>query len=606
MSGREVAIRLFTAALLALATLAGCGGADPQLVRTGGTGAPKNVSVSVGVIEGLGSVVVNGIRYDETGARVTINGAPDRPVSELQLGMVVEVRGEVDGTLRAGKAESIVASALLAGPVESVNAAGGEVTILGQPVELVPGVALLGTSGAASLRAGDFVVVYGYWDMLAGHVDATRLEVKSPAPAEALIIGRVSAVSGGTFRIGTLAVDAGAAVLTNLAGGIAVGRYVEVRGTAAAGSVRAVSVTGRAEFDPLEGALTEIEGFVTDFASAGAFRVLGTPVNAANARLAGTGGAIANGAFIEVEGSIVQGVLVATLVEVRSGPLQVAPPAPSTVLGDITDFVSIASFRVRGQAVDASAATITGGTAAGLSNGRQVQVTGLIAGNVLKATTVAFVEPVVPAGTRTIVSGTIDGFTSAQGFFVNGQFITTTGSTAYVGGAASQLANGRVVEVDGMLTGGTLTAMTVTFKAPPAPSAVSLSGTVTDFVSAANFRVNNQAITTTAQTVYESGTAANLANGRRLEIEGLLSGGVVTATKIHFADQPGTEPAEVEGRITEFVSVSNFKVQGQVVDASAAVFSNGRASDLANGLKVHAKGPIAAGVLRARTLEIDR
>lgn len=606
MNMQEAVPRLFAVAFLALATLAGCGGADPQLVRTGGTGAPKNVSVSVGVIEGLGSVVVNGIRYDETGARVTINGAPDRPVSELQLGMVVEVRGEVDGTLRAGKAESIVASALLAGPVESVNVAGGEVTVLGQRVELVPGVALLGTSGAASLRAGDFVVVYGYWDMLAGHVDATRLEVKSPAPAEALIIGRVSAVSGGTFRIGALAVDAGAAVLANLAGGIAVGRYVEVRGTASAGNVRAASVTGRAEFDPLEGALTEIEGFVTDFASPGSFRVLGTPVNAANARLAGAGGAIANGAFVEVEGSIVQGVLVATLVEVRSGPLQVAPPAPSTVLGDITDFVSIASFRVRGQAVDASAATFTGGSAAGLANGRQVQVTGLITGDVLKASAVAFVEPVVPAGTRTIVSGAIDGFTSAQGFFVNGQFITTTGSTAYVGGTASQLANGRVVEVDGMLTGGTLTAMTVTFKAPPAPSAVSLSGTVTDFVSAANFRVNNQAITTTAQTVYESGTAANLANGRRVEIEGLLAGGVVTATKVHFADLPSAEPAEVEGRITDFVSVSNFKVQGQVVDASAAVFSNGRASDLANGLKVHAKGPVTAGVLRARTLEIDR
>lgn len=594
------------ARLAMLAVLAGCGAGDPQLVRTGGTGAPKSVSVSVGVIEGLGSVVVNGIRYDETGARVTINGAPDRPVSELQLGMVVEVRGEVEAALRTGKAESVIATALLAGPVESVNAAEAEIAVLGQRVELVPGVALLGTSGAAGLRAGDVVVVYGYWDLLAGHIDATRVEVRSPAPAESTIIGRVGAVSGGTFRIGNLVVDASGAAVTNLAGGIATGRYVEVRGAASAGSLRAASVTGRSEFDPQEGALTEIEGFVTDFAGPGSFRVLGTPVNATNARLIGAGGAIANGAFVEVEGAIVQGVLVATLVDVRSAPLTIAPPVPTTVAGDITDFVSAASFRVRGQAIDASAATFTGGSAAGLANGRQVQVTGLVDGSVLKATAVAFVEPAVPAGTRTIVSGTIDGFVSVTSFYVNGQFTTTTGATAYVGGQASQLASGRVVEVDGMLTNGLLTAITVTFKAPPAPSAVSLAGTVTDFVSATSFRVNNQAITTTAQTAYESGTAANLANGRKLAIDGMLAGGVVTATKIRFTDAPSTEPAEVEGRITDFVSVSNFKVQGQLVDASAATFSNGRAADLANGLKVHAKGPVVAGVLRATRVEIDR
>ena len=81
----------------------------------------------------------------------------------------------------------------------------------------------------------------------------------------------------------------------------------------------------------------------------------------------------------------------------------------------------------------------------------------------------------------------------------------------------------------------------------------------------------------------------------------------MTATKVHFADAaPPSEPAEVEGRITSFVSVANFKVEGQVVDATSARFSGGRASDLANGLQVHAKGPIVAGVLRATTLEIDR
>ena len=136
---------------------------------------------------------------------------------------------------------------------------------------------------------------------------------------------------------------------------------------------------------------------------------------------------------------------------------------------------------------------------------------------------------------------------------------------------------------------------------------MSLAGAITDFVSPVNFRVNNQAITTTAATVYEEGSATSLANGRLVEIEGRLADGVVTASRVHFSDprRPG-EDAEVEGRITDFVSVASFKVEGQLVDATAASFSNGGAGDLANGLQVHVKGPVAQGVLRARTVEIDR
>jgi hypothetical protein len=119
--------------------------------------------------------------------------------------------------------------------------------------------------------------------------------------------------------------------------------------------------------------------------------------------------------------------------------------------------------------------------------------------------------------------------------------------------------------------------------------------------------VNNQTIATDALTVFEGGTSSTLANGRRVEIEGRLAGGVVTATKVHFADPPApAEDAEVEGSITDFVSVARFKVKGQLIDATGASFKNGGPADLANGLKVHVKGPVAQGVLKAKTVEIDR
>ncbi len=595
------------AALLVAALLAcGCD-MSPQAVRTGGTGSPsKAATVASGAITGLGDVVVNGIAFDATGASVTVNGVPGRPVSDLALGMVVEVRGQVDEAARTGLAESIAASALLQGAVGAVDTAAREMTVLGQRVEVSGHAALQGASSLADLRAGDRVTVYGFWDYFAGHVDATRVEV-APANPAAAIIGRVGAVTGTRFAIGSLQVETAGAVLTGLEAGLAAGRYVEARGTIDAGGVlRAASVAGRSEFDPVEGVQTEVEGYVSDFAGPATFRVLGVPISAATASVAGQASLLGNGALVEVEGRIEQGVLVAARVVVKAGPSQATPPAEVTVAGYVSDFVSASSFRVLDQVVDASGATFSGGTAADLANGRNVEVTGFVEGAVLRATRVRLFEPPVPEGTRYTVSGAIESFVSPASFSVAGQAVVAGAATTYSGGTAADLANGRQVTVSGLLAGGVLAAWTIVIEPVAPPAAVSLTGYVTDFVSPASFRVNNQAIAAGAQTLFEGGTAADLANGRRVTVDGLLWGGVVSATRVAFLREPTSgQDAEVEGRITEFVSVSNFKVQGQVVDATAATYSHGGPGDLANGLQVHATGPITGGVLRARTLEID-
>ena len=91
-------------ALAAAALLGACGGGggDTAGVGTGGTG-----SFSVGTVTGFGSVFVNGIRYEDNGARlvdddgtVKVLGTDDNP---LKVGMVVEVTGSVDdsGTVRS-------------------------------------------------------------------------------------------------------------------------------------------------------------------------------------------------------------------------------------------------------------------------------------------------------------------------------------------------------------------------------------------------------------------------------------------------------------------------------------------------------------------------
>jgi len=81
--------RLIGMAALA-ALLASCGGG------TGGTGATSNPgptnAVSIGVMT-TGSVIVNGVHFDDNGATIKIDDTPKTP-SDLQSGMVVRLRGE--------------------------------------------------------------------------------------------------------------------------------------------------------------------------------------------------------------------------------------------------------------------------------------------------------------------------------------------------------------------------------------------------------------------------------------------------------------------------------------------------------------------------------
>jgi len=84
-----------------------------------------------------------------------------------------------------------------------------------------------------------------------------------------------------------------------------------------------------------------------------------------------------------------------------------------------------------------------------------------------------------------------------------------------------------------------------------------------------------------------------------------LSAGKLTATQIRFKIEEVQGEAEVEGYISNFVSLSNFRVSGQIVDASAATFENGSAADLANGVKIAAKGRISSGILKAAKVEIS-
>jgi hypothetical protein len=591
-------------ALLSAALAASCGNGNDIVagVGSGGTGG-----VAAGPISGFGSVIVNGTRFDDTGARVTINDVPDRAVSELRLGMMVEVQGTIDPSTLIGRADTIRAVLAVEGPVSSVNPAAGTLVVLEQSVRVDAGTVLEGLAGLDALAAGDIVQVSGLRDPSAGAVAATRVERRPPfTPGSTTfeVEGEVTAPTATTFRIGALTVNYALATQVDFpAGGLAAGLAVKVSSNAlpSDGTLAASVVRVRAPVVPASGTRLELEGYVSNFISVASFSVGTQLVNATTAKFEnGTAADLANGRRVEVEGTVTAGVLAATKLEFRSA----AAESAAELEGPITDFLSIANFQVRGQRVDASGAAISGGTAAALANGRIVHVKGNLAGGVLVASQVEFKDTMPAEDTRITVEGAITDFVSAQSFRVNGQAVSTGASTVYSGGVAADLANGRRVIVDGILRTGVLNATLVTIKPVESAPVVSTEGVIANFISPANFTVNGQHIATGVNTLFTNGSAASLANGVRVSVKGTITAGVLNASLVDIKSSTAKE-VEVEGYITNFVSVSNFKVNGQVVDASTAAFEGGTAAKLANGLKVHATGPVTAGVLKARKLEID-
>ena len=258
----------------------------------------------------------------------------------------------------------------------------------------------------------------------------------------------------------------------------------------------------------------------------------------------------------------------------------------------------MANFRVAGRKVNANSARFEGGVAGDLRDGRRVAVEGVLAGDVLMATKVALkTDDGTPPSSGT-VEGTITDFVAQARFKVDGQLVDAM-QARFENGAASELANGRRVGVTGTLTGGVLVASRVEFKSAPPATALEVEGAITDYVSAASFKVQGQIVDASKATI-SGGTAVDLGNGRKVGVVGAVSDGVLRASKVEFKDAPELTEASVKGVITDFVSVANFMVAARRVDASAATFEHGSAADLANGRRIEVEGRLNGAILVAK------
>jgi hypothetical protein len=157
-------------------------------------------------------------------------------------------------------------------------------------------------------------------DALLSDIVATRVERRPVAPAAYRVRGIARDVNTAsappTLRVGTQTFDLSA---SGVPAGVVNGSVVRlVVGTAQVGGrwpvTSAVIETRR--LDDRDGA--EVEGLVTSFSSAAVFAVNGIPVDAASASFPDGTASLGVGVRVEVEGRVLNGVLIASRVELRS------------------------------------------------------------------------------------------------------------------------------------------------------------------------------------------------------------------------------------------------------------------------------------------------
>jgi hypothetical protein len=375
-------------------TLAGCGGG----VESGGTGI-STASYANGPITGFGSVIVNGVRFDDSAASVADDAGNTRSRDDLRLGMTIEVRGSAILVDAAGTsvstATSIAFRSEILGRVDSVNVAGNQLVVLGQGVDVTPATVfdnLSLTGGLAAINLADVVEVYGQYDVATGRYVATRIERKSGTVASFRLRGLVrnfDAISK-SFSLGSERISY-AAYAGTLPPNLANDNFVRVslQTTPLAGVWQMLGATEGVQ-PPRDDDEVRLEGLISAFTSATVFSVNGLPVDASRITpLAG----LAVGVRVEAEGTAQGGVLQATKLKIKTASdvadqtFDVRAPITSVDTANL-------SFVLRGITVVYSLTTtdFRNGTAANLAPNLNVEARGTLSadGTRLQATRIVF------------------------------------------------------------------------------------------------------------------------------------------------------------------------------------------------------------------------
>jgi hypothetical protein len=321
--------------------------------------APAGVAgFARGVITAKGSVFVNGIEYDTSAASITLDNLSGTD-GDLAVGMTVGIKGHIDTDTGLGTADEIAYACSIDGTIDggSVDSAAGTFDVFGQSIltdltTVFEG--STGLSGTSPLVAGNRVEISGV--SAGSSILASRVELKTGSSEDFKLRGTVSSLSASTF---SLTLEGGAVFAITFTGtlraGIANGSMVKLETSAAPTgfslSVAADKIELAHELEGDDGDRAEVEGIVSNFTagSPATFTVDRIAVSASSSLAIG----VSNGVEVHVEGTLTQGVLVASSVDISES-------ADLELKGVVTGAPNIAAgtFRLNGALVYTGSETI--------------------------------------------------------------------------------------------------------------------------------------------------------------------------------------------------------------------------------------------------------
>ena len=367
--------------------LAGCSGG------TGGTGATSSSTnaVSIGVMT-KGSIIVNGVHFDDSTATIRIDDRAGTS-AELQSGMVVKVRGQINDDRLNGVAQQVEVENEVRGTVQTTNpsAVPPSFTVINQtalvddltvfanftPTPASPSAAVTALTSGASI-----VEVHGLRDAT-GNIHASRVELLSANPLGDELRGIITGFSASTFTLNGVNVDFSGATVSPMGAILANGQPVEVHGSFSGATFFATRVDREdledVQFEHAAGEEFEIEGQVNGCGAANpcmSFSV-GTQAVQTNASTRfenGTAADLADNIRIEAEGHQFTGTtLIAEKIEFKRARVIVTGMA--TVTGGTIP--GAGTLEVLGKTVQITSFTEINQTN-GVTTGELVEVRGFV------------------------------------------------------------------------------------------------------------------------------------------------------------------------------------------------------------------------------------
>ncbi|MCC2617290.1 DUF5666 domain-containing protein [Aestuariibacter halophilus] len=471
---------------------------------------------------------------------------------DIVVGMRIKAFGTVvDDVLTARKIRIDKPGVIkLEGPISAVDSDASTLTVLGTVFTVDSHSRLMDKSSQGvrrmtldDLAIGDVVDVKAFQD---GDALVTRQLKRTEAAGEdddglIELEGQVTEIAAPNFQVQGVTVETSALTEFELDDAevdadtffatIVSGDVIEVKGQLQeSGNVLALEVERGSDDDEVA-AQVKLKGQVASVTSETEFVLNGRSVfiNDSTRFEDGSIDDLVADAYVEVKGLEDQdGSIVASKIEFERED----DNEEVEVKGVIETFVSVTEFTVNGVSVTTNDSTAyKDGAVSDLAQGVSVEVEGYVSeAGVLLAEKIDFENE----AEEMELTGVINGFESAQAFFVGDQAVTTTGQTKYRNGNQLRLANEEQVTVEGYLEGDVLIAKKIEFSER---EEVELEGEITQVTSDSQFVVDGTVVFIDELTVFKKGGLEDIAVGVGVEVKGYPKDGGVLAEVVKLEKQ---------------------------------------------------------------------